>query len=285
MAYLAGFLVGGVLLLAAAAKIYEPGAFVAQIRLEGLDFLLPAVVVALAALALETGLGVALVSGVHHRGVLVTSGLLVLFFLFLTGRNYWLVSQGLRDPEASCGCFGSLIERTPAEAFWQDLLLLVPPLLVLLWVRWKDHPKAPRNRLGLASLAAVAVAVGTWFSPALQFSEAAAAIAAAEIDRAFRPSSTFQLWVDGQFDPSGQVLESEGEAGLLVLSAAWAGPILVVPRTGSVRRLESQAVQPTERGFVLAPAPDEAADTIPFLIVQGAIQFEIGGHTVRLVAQ
>ena len=29
----------------------------------------------------------------------------------------------------SCGCFGDLITRTPAEAFWQDLVLLLPPLL------------------------------------------------------------------------------------------------------------------------------------------------------------
>ncbi len=280
-----GWLLGGVLLLAAVAKVYEPGAFVGQIRLEGLDFLLPAVLVALLALALETGLGLALLLGVHHRLVLASAALLSLFFLGLTGRNYWLVSQGLRDPDESCGCFGSLIERTPAEAFWQDLLLLVPPLRVLLWLRWGKRLPLGRWRIGIAAAAALLVMVGTALSPALHFSEAAEAIASSEFDRAFRVSESFQLEVDGRLDADGRVLESEGEAGVLVLSPALPGPALVDPREGLVRLLRQQQVLSAEDGSVLADAPDAEGDALEFAIVQGAIQFELGGRTFRLVSK
>ncbi len=279
-----GWLLGGVLLLAAAAKVYEPGAFVAQIRLEGLDILLPAVAVALLALALETGLGLALLLGVHHRAVLVSTALLSLFFLVLTGRNYWLVSQGLCDPDESCGCFGSLIERTPAEAFWQDLVLLVPPLLLLIWLRWRRGPEAGRWRVGIAAAAALLVAVGSGISPALHFSEAAQAIASAEFDRSFRSSGSFRLEVDGQIDPRAEILESDGEAGVLVLSPALAGPALVDPQSGLVHLLEPENVLAAGEGSVLSEAAEEDAATVEFAIRQGAIEFQVEGRTFRLVS-
>ncbi len=126
----AALCLGAVLLVAAWTKAIHPEAFAAQIRAEGLDFLLPAMAVAFIALALEIGLGSALVLGIRRGWVLVPSALLVVFFLFLTGRTYWHSLQGIVPDTASCGCFGNLVERTPGEAFWQDLLLLVPPLLL-----------------------------------------------------------------------------------------------------------------------------------------------------------
>lgn len=271
-------------MLAAFAKVWEPGAFVEQIRLEGLDFLLPAGLIALAALALEIGLGLALVLGVHHRVVLGAAAFLTAFFLFLTGRNYWLVSQGLRDPDASCGCFGSLIERTAAEAFWQDLLLLVPPLLVLLWLRWPVRPPLPPLRAATSAVLALAVTVGTWLSPAMQFSQAAAAIASAETDASFRPSGTFQLEVDGEVDTDGRVLESDGEVGVLIVSPQLPGAALVDPRSGEVRLLDSSRLRSGEdEAYHIVERPGEAPG-VPFDIVEGAIQFQVGGRTYRLVS-
>src|SRR6185503_18282754 len=100
-----------------------------QIQTEGLAFLLSAQSVALLALALEVGLGLALLLGVRRLWVLVPAALLVAFFLFLTGRAYWRSAHGL-EVDAGCGCFGNLVERSPAEAFYQDLLMLVPALLL-----------------------------------------------------------------------------------------------------------------------------------------------------------
>lgn len=124
-----GAFLGAVLVFGAAVKALDPQAFVSQIEIEGLDFLLPAAVVTVIALALEVGLGSALILGLRRMWVLGPSALLVAFFLFLTGRAYYRDLRGIAtEEEAGCGCFGNLVERTPAEAFWQDLALMVPAL-------------------------------------------------------------------------------------------------------------------------------------------------------------
>jgi hypothetical protein len=124
-----GAFLGAVLVFGGVVKALDPQAFVKQIEIEGLDFLLPAVVVTAIALALEMGLGSALILGLRRMWVLGPSALLVAFFLFLTGRAYYRDLRGIAtQDEAGCGCFGNLVERTPAEAFWQDLALMVPAL-------------------------------------------------------------------------------------------------------------------------------------------------------------
>src|SRR4030095_4470812 len=138
----AGAFLGGVLLFAVWTKVLDPASFAEQIHVEGLDFALPAQGVALIALALETGLGLALLLGLRRSWVLVPAALLVAFFLSLTGRAWWLAAHGLRA-DASCGCFGNLIQRTPAEAFWQDLSLLVPPLLLAFLGRDRSASRFP----------------------------------------------------------------------------------------------------------------------------------------------
>ncbi|MEE8584488.1 MAG: MauE/DoxX family redox-associated membrane protein [Acidobacteriota bacterium] len=134
---LGGMFLGLVLLTAAYAKAIHPALFVEEIQSQGLDFLLPATVVAYLALALEIGIGVGLLLSIDRPWMLWLGSGLVAFFIFLNGRNYWLFSQGLLEEAPSCGCFGNLVQRTPAEAFWQDLLLIVPPLLLAIWGRSK----------------------------------------------------------------------------------------------------------------------------------------------------
>lgn len=166
-----GAFLGLVLLVAVWAKALDPAAFAEQIRIEGLDVLLSAQAVALIALALEAGIGLALVLGVRRLWVLVPAALLVAFFVFLTGRAWWLSAHGLREAE-SCGCFGNLVQRTPAEAFWQDLLLLVPALL-LAFVGRPRSARFPTARIALAAVATVAVALFAWKSPELPLDDLA----------------------------------------------------------------------------------------------------------------
>ncbi len=168
----AGAFLGGVLLFAVWAKVLDPMGFAEQIRLEGLDFALPAQAVALIALALETGLGLALLLGVRRNWVLIPAVLLVAFFLTLTGRAWWLAAHGLRT-EASCGCFGNLVQRTPAEAFWQDLVLLVPPLLLSFLGRDRRSRRFPPVRTAAAVAGAIAVVVFAWKSPELPLDDLA----------------------------------------------------------------------------------------------------------------
>jgi uncharacterized membrane protein YphA (DoxX/SURF4 family) len=168
---LGGVFLGAVLLVAVWAKALDPAAFAEQIRIEGLDVLLSAQAVALIALVLEAGLGLALLLGVRRLWVLVPAALLVAFFVFLTGRAWWLSAHGLRDAE-SCGCFGNLVQRTPAEAFWQDLLLLVPALL-LAFVGRNRSARFPTARVAAVAVVTVAVALFAWKSPELPLDDLA----------------------------------------------------------------------------------------------------------------
>ncbi len=169
-----GVFLGAVLLFAVWAKALDPSAFAEQIRLEGLDFLFSAQAVALIALALEAGIGLALVLGVRRLWVLVPAALLVAFFLFLTGRAWYMDANGLRAAE-SCGCFGNLVQRTPAQAFWQDLLLLVPALLLAFVGRDRERRERsfPKARVAVAALAAVGVALFAWKSPEMPLDDLA----------------------------------------------------------------------------------------------------------------
>ena len=161
-----GVQLGAVFLIAAWAKALDPSAFAKQITSEGLDFLLPAAAVALFALALEVFLGGALLLAVRRWWILWPTAALVAFFLFLTGRSYWRFVGGEVSDEAGCGCFGNLVERTPAEAFWQDLLLMVPALLLAFLARDKGTA-TPRWRLGIVGVATAAVVLLAWKAPDL----------------------------------------------------------------------------------------------------------------------
>jgi uncharacterized membrane protein YphA (DoxX/SURF4 family) len=154
-----GVVLGAVLLFASYAKAIDPEAFAEQIVAEGLSPVSLSFAVALFALALELGLGSALLLGIRRLWVLVPAALLVGFFLFLTGRGWWNAAHGLGEA-SHCGCFGNLVDRTPAEAFWQDLLLLVPALLLCFLGRGEGGG-LPRWRL--AAIAAVTVG-GTLFA-------------------------------------------------------------------------------------------------------------------------
>lgn len=168
---IAGVFLGAVLLVAVWAKALDPAAFAEQIRVEGLDVLLSAQAVALVALVLEAGIGLALVLGIRRLWVLVPAALLVAFFTFLTGRAWWMSAHGLRETEA-CGCFGNLVQRTPAQAFWQDLLLLAPPLL-LSFVGRDRSSGFPRVRTVLVAAATLAVALFAWKAPDLPLDDLA----------------------------------------------------------------------------------------------------------------
>ncbi len=158
-------------------KALDPAAFAEQIHADGLDRLLPAGVLALLALALEAGIGLALLLAVRRLWVLVPASLLVIFFLLLNGRAYWLAAHGQARAAASCGCFGNLVQRTPAEAFWQDLALLALPLALAFVGRDRDQPRLPPVRTVLVALFAIAVPVFAWRAPGLPLDDLATRLA------------------------------------------------------------------------------------------------------------
>jgi uncharacterized membrane protein YphA (DoxX/SURF4 family) len=170
----AGCVLGAVLLVATWAKALDPAAFAEQIHLDGLDRLLPAGTMALLALALEGGLGLALLLGVRRLWVLVPATLLVAFFLALTGRAWWLDVHGQAgDAAASCGCFGNLVQRTPRAAFWQDLAMLALPLALAFAGRDRSQPRVPPIRTALVAAFTVAVPLFAWRAPELPLDDLA----------------------------------------------------------------------------------------------------------------
>lgn len=178
--YLGGAFLGAVLLFAAWAKAIHPSAFVEEIAGRGLTLAplgLTAGAVALLALALEAGLGALLLLGVRRLWVLVPTALLVGFFLFLTGQDYYRDLAGLEVATSSCGCFGNLVQRTPAQAFWQDLLLMVPAL-ALAFVGRRPSSGAvgravPPVRAALGLAAAAGIVIFAWKAPTLPLDDLA----------------------------------------------------------------------------------------------------------------
>lgn len=168
-----GVILGLVFLVAAFPKALDPLAFAEQIRFEGLDFVVPAGFLAWLVIVVEACLGLALVLGLRRRWVLVPTGLLVLFFVFLTARAYLRWASGDLDDSSACGCFGNLVDRTPAEAFWQDLFLLVPPFLLAAFVGRGYGTDGKNWRLILVAGTTLAVGVLAWASPSLPLDDAA----------------------------------------------------------------------------------------------------------------
>jgi hypothetical protein len=169
--YLGALVLGAVFLFAAWAKAIHPTAFVEEIASRGLTFGIGAGAVAVLALALEAGLGALLVLGVRRLWVLVPAALLVGFFLLLTGQDYYRSLAGIEVEGAACGCFGALVQRTPAEAFWQDLLLLVPALALAFVGRrpagGRRARAVPPVRTAVGVLAAAGVVLLAWKAPEL----------------------------------------------------------------------------------------------------------------------
>lgn len=164
---LGGAFLGLVLLTAASSKSLDPASFAAEIERHGLAQGWVSEVLAIAALGLEAGLGFALLLNLRHRVVLGVASGLVLFFLALTGRDWWLAHRGLLSQETACGCFGNLIERTPKEAFLQDLFLLLPAAAL----SWVGRPsRAQRGffwRFVFSTVMAFVTMVFAWMAPAL----------------------------------------------------------------------------------------------------------------------
>jgi len=169
--YLGALILGAVLVVGGLTKVVDPQAFAEQIRVEGLDFALPSDVVALIGLGLELGLGTALILGTRRLWILIPAGTLVVFFLVLTGMSYWKFAHGIVDESTSCGCFGNLVDRTPAEAFWQDLLLMVPALLVAFLGR--PRTAFPVNRVALTAAVTLGSVSFAWKAPELPLDDLA----------------------------------------------------------------------------------------------------------------
>ncbi len=158
---------GAVFLVSVLAKVFDVNAFAETIHARGLDAVLPATAVAYIALALETFVGVLLVLNVRRLGFLLLVAALVAFLLWINLDAYLAWSKGASLATTACGCFGNLVQRTPAEALWQDTLLVLPALLLSFVGRPRGETTFLSVRVGLAVAATVLVLLTAWFGPRL----------------------------------------------------------------------------------------------------------------------
>jgi len=247
----AAVFLGAVFLVATWGKAIDPGSFVEQVQLEGLDFVLPAVAVAWIALALEGAVGVGLLVALRRLWVLVPAAGLVVFFLGLTARAWYLTAHGLREDAAGCGCFGNLVERSPAEAFWQDLLLLGVPMALAFVGRPRGGRTFPPLRTALVAVGALAALGLAWKAPELPLDDLATRLApGVEVAALCAGGGEDRICLD--------TLVPELAAGEhLVVVADLESPEL----TGAVDALNDYAVEARGRGgaplTVLSSAPPE----------------------------
>ncbi len=272
---------GLVLLVAAGAKAVEPGAFAEQIRLEQLDFLFSVRTVTLIALALEVGLGTVLILGLRRLWVLFPTTLLVSFFLFLTGRNYWLVLNGLRDEDAACGCFGSLIERTPGEAFWQDLFLLLVPLSLAFIGRQVSHRGFPWRRLLASGFLVLGVTVYVGGNSDLQFVELAAEIADESGEERFVNTDDYVLVLEGSDVPEAEIYHSQSVT-FLVLSPQLPAAVVLKLRTTSVETVAGEMIFFGDDGSIILSSDAVFHPEGEFKVDGEGIAFTVQGAQLRL---
>ncbi len=263
---------GLVLLVAVWGKAINPAAFVEQVQMEGLATTAAgATAVAYVALALEAGLGLALVTGVRRLWVLLPAAGLAVFFLFLTGRAYWRYSQGLLEEGVACGCFGNLLSRTPAEAFWQDLALLAPAAVLMFLGRPREGG-APRRRAALAAAAAAAAVLLAWRAPNLPLDDLATRL---------RPGVEVAALCAGGDGPEAICLDAlvpelDGGEHLVVLSGL-EEPAFLAALDG----LNARVLEPgEERLWVVTAAPPEQVKSFEWT---RAPAFEVREAPVQLL--
>ncbi|MFN6202530.1 MAG: MauE/DoxX family redox-associated membrane protein [Acidobacteriota bacterium] len=113
-------IIGLVFLIAGGLKAWEPLDFVRQIGdYQILTAPLLIKLVAWVMIVVEIALGTALIIGYRRRWAVPFAAILLCAFLGLLGWAWFTGST------ADCGCFGSWVKRTPAEAFAEDLAMLM----------------------------------------------------------------------------------------------------------------------------------------------------------------
>ncbi|MFC1868156.1 MauE/DoxX family redox-associated membrane protein [Thermodesulfobacteriota bacterium] len=142
--------VGLILLAAALLKTTDMDLFIRQIKdYEIISHHLLLVMSAWGLILAECVLGTALLISYRPKLSISLTAFILLVFL---GATLWAWFTGVTE---DCGCFGTWLKRTPAEAFIEDLILLAA--LFPAWLRLKHLPASfPRAKVWSLIVACVA---------------------------------------------------------------------------------------------------------------------------------
>jgi uncharacterized membrane protein YphA (DoxX/SURF4 family) len=281
---------GAVLVIASIGKVLDPVMFVEQIRKEGLEIILSANTIALIALFIETALGTALILGVRTFWIVFPSAGLSAFFLFLTGRSYWYVLSGARDNSYDCGCFGVFMQRTAVEAFWQDVsLLLIPLVLIFIGTRHKSF-RLPPVRTLIALLSGVVICI--WaverigMPPSLPDAGNRMTALGSPVEEGldvYEPSGLYALLVEGEEVTDAAILESQESLRLILISGSLEKPLVLDIRSGRVYLAEPQEVNELPGGAVTLPDETSLEEVGEFTVGNGGLSFNLHGKSFSLI--
>ncbi len=130
--------VGLILLSAGFLKATDMELFIRQIRdYDIIQNYLLLITSAWGFIIVECALGAALLFSYRPRLTLPITGLLLLTFMAATS---WAWFHGQTE---DCGCFGAWVRRTPKEAMFEDLILLI--ITCLVWI-YHTHTGVPQSR-------------------------------------------------------------------------------------------------------------------------------------------
>jgi putative oxidoreductase len=133
---LPGIALGLIFIAAGLLKAVDPAEFARQIETYGIVAGRTAAVAAYLIVPLELALGTALVVGYRVRLAAALTGALLLFFM---GATAYAWSQGKTE---GCGCFGSVVSRTPGQVLLEDLgFLALAIMAILLSQRMHSRPR------------------------------------------------------------------------------------------------------------------------------------------------
>lgn len=153
---------GAMFLVSGGAKVVDLASFVREFSAYGIiTGQSLALVSAWGLLAFELALGAALVAGWRLRhSLLAAAGLMVVFIVAVL----WAWQAGTTE---DCGCFGSLVKRSPKEALVEDVLILA--VIALSWFAVRKVPSVgslPRFLpVAAAGLAGIFLPFAFGFSP------------------------------------------------------------------------------------------------------------------------
>jgi len=161
--------IGLFFVVAAASKALDPVAFAGQI--EAYELVSGAALTRAMAwffIGVETVVGACLLFGVQRRAALLAAAAMLGLFTGVTG---WAWARGQQH---ACGCFGALVERTPAQTFFEDLILLACIGLALRYRPGSRREPAVWRRWAVVSVAILGIVIPPVigaYSPALHEGE------------------------------------------------------------------------------------------------------------------
>lgn len=281
---ISGIFLGAILIIATIGKVADPVLFVEQIREEGLEILFSANTVAVVALTWETLVGLALLLGIRNYWVLIPTTVLSAFFLFLTGKTYYQVLSGQREESYDCGCFGIFLQRTSTEAFWQDLFILVPPLVIMLLDRRALREPLPKWRSIFSIAGTVILAIFTIGWAGLPDTGSYSDVIPQGIEaESLLPTDQFAVFINGEEKPEAEIFGSDFILKFVILAPEFGSESIVVDiQKSSVASFDSASIIRNSDGSVMISDSEPIEDFGKFEIGPLGMSFDFRGKTVEM---